>query len=381
MDYFDMVLADVHGIRVKELYQKKLEGKKIFASFCVFVPEEIIVAAGAVNIGLCAGAQYPVAAGESVLPKNLCPLIKSTMGFKLEKICPYFQVADYVIGETTCDGKKKAWEILNQYIPTYVMELPQKKREEDQQLWEKVVSDFATFIENETGVTLTAENLAEGVRKINGKRMAMKRLADLRKHKPSPIHGMDVLLINQLAFFDDPERFTAQVNRLCDELEDRVKQGVGVASADAPRILLSGTPQPLPNWKIHALIEGAGAVIVGEETCTGERYFKDLTEPAETKEDLLRAIARRPMNVNCACFTPNGGRIDAIVSMAGNLQADAVIETNLQFCQTYGVESFFVAKEMDQREIPYLRLETDFSEEDQGQLKTRIEALLEMVQH
>ncbi|MFZ3102175.1 MAG: double-cubane-cluster-containing anaerobic reductase [Desulfitobacteriaceae bacterium] len=379
MGYFDFVVGDIHGIRVKELYDLKEKGHKVFASFCVFVPEEIIVATGSACIGLCAGAQYSVPAGEKVLPKNTCPLIKSALGFKLERICPYFQVSDYVIGETTCDGKKKAWEILNEYIPTYILELPQKKQPRDLTLWTEEIGEFATFVEKETGVTLTKENLQAGIEKINNKRLALKRLADLRKHTPSPIHGLDVLVINQLAFFDDPVRFAEKVNVLCDELDERVSQGIGVAPVDAPRILISGTPQPIPAWKIHALIEAAGGVVVGEETCTGERYYKDLVEPAKEIPALLENIAKRPLNVNCACFTPNSGRIDDIFSMAKNLKADGVIDFTLQFCQPYGVESYFVSKALTEKEIPYLKLESDFSDEDQGQLQTRIGAFLEMI--
>lgn len=379
MAYFDRVVGDIHGIRVKELVDLKEKGKKVFATFCVYVPEEIIAATGSASIGLCAGAQYTIPAGEKVLPRNLCPLIKSAMGFKLERICPYFQVSDWVIGETTCDGKKKAWEILNDYIPTYVMELPQKKLVQDIILWEQEIREFASFIERETKVQLTQDNLAEGIAKINKKRAALKRLASLRQAKPAPIHGLDVLLINQLAFFDDPERFAHQVNLLCDELEERVARQEGVAAPDAPRILITGTPQPIPFWKIHALIEQAGGVVVGEETCTGERYYRDLTEPAAEAGDMLRNIAKRPLNVNCACFTPNSGRIQDIIAMTENLQADGVIDFTLQFCQPYGVESYTVAKELDKREIPHLKLESDFSEEDQGQLKTRIDAFLEML--
>lgn len=114
----------------------------------------------------CAGAQYSVPAGEKVLPKNTCPLIKSALGFKLERICPYFQVSDYVIGETTCDGKKKAWEILNEYIPTYVLELPQKKQPKDITLWTEEIEEFAIFVERETGVALTKENLQAGIEKM-----------------------------------------------------------------------------------------------------------------------------------------------------------------------------------------------------------------------
>ena len=379
MGYFDMIVGDVHGIRVHELYAMKEAGAKVFSTFCVYVPEEIVVATGSASIGLCAGAQYTVSSGEKVLPRNLCPLIKSTMGFKLDRICPYFQVSDWVIGETTCDGKKKAWEILNEHIPTYVMDLPQKKDAKDARLWEEEVREFASFIERETKVDLTTENLAQAIQTINNKRQALQRLANLRKHNPAPIHGLDVLLINQLSFFDDPIRFAAQVNALCDELDARVKEGFGVAPVDAPRILVTGTPQPLPVWKLHALIEQAGAVIVGEETCTGERYYKDITEPADNVSDMLANIAKRPLKVNCACFTPNLGRMDDIARMAENLKADAVIDFTLQFCQPYGVESYFVGKEMENKKIPFLRLESDFSSEDQGQLLTRIEALIEMI--
>lgn len=379
MGYFDFVVGDIHGIRVKELAALKENGHKVFATFCVYVPEEIIVATGSACIGLCAGAQYSVPAGEKVLPRNMCPLIKSAMGFKLERICPYFQVSDWVIGETTCDGKKKAWEILNDYIPTYVMELPQKKKLADTAFWEQEVKEFAAFIERETKVKLTKDNLSEGIAKINNKRAALKRLAALRKASPAPIHGLDVLLINQLAFFDDPVRFAHQVNVLCDELEERIASKEGVAPDNAPRILITGTPQPIPAWKIHALIEQSGGVVVGEETCTGERYYKDLTEPAEAEDEMIRNIAQRPLNVNCACFTPNTGRIEDIVTMAKDLHADGVIDFTLQFCQPYGVEGYTVAKELDQRNIPHLKLESDFSEEDQGQLKTRIDAFLEML--
>lgn len=182
-----------------------------------------------------------------------------------------------------------------------------------------------------------------------------------------------------MAFFDDPVRFAQQVNLLCDELEERVARKEGVVPADAPRILITGTPQPIPYWKIHALIEQAGGVVVGEETCIGERYYKDKTEPAEEAGEMLKNIAKRPLNVNCACFTPNSGRIEDIISMVDNLKADGVIDFTLQFCQPYGAESYTAAKELDKRNIPHLKLESDFSEENQGQLKTRIDAFLEML--
>ncbi|MEM2146710.1 MAG: 2-hydroxyacyl-CoA dehydratase, partial [Candidatus Jordarchaeaceae archaeon] len=126
MEYYDFVISGVHGIRVKELLDAKDTGKKVVAYFCLYVPEELVIASNAVLVGLCGGSNFVDQEAEEVLPRNICPLIKASYGFKAAKICPYFQAADIVIGETTCDGKKKMYELLNELCPTYTVEVPQK---------------------------------------------------------------------------------------------------------------------------------------------------------------------------------------------------------------------------------------------------------------
>lgn len=380
MGYFDFVVGDIHGIRVKELVDHKAKGGKVVSSFCVFVPDEITVAAGGASIGLCAGAQFPISTGEKVLPRSLCPLIKASVGFKMDRICPYFQVSDFVVGETTCDGKKKAWEILDEFIPTYVMELPQKKNEADHTLWLEEIKRFKDKMEEESGVQVTAENLAQAIKLINSKRAALQRLYNTRKADPAPISGKDALLISELAFFDDPTRFTQQVNALCDELEDRVAKGEGIIKKGAPRILVTGSPQPIPSWKLHAVIEGSGGVVVCEETCTGTRYFENpVAENGKTLEQQLEAIAKRGLGINCACFTPNEGRVEDILRLAKEYKADGVVYYNLQFCQPYSIEYRQVEKVLQEAGVPIIKIESDFSDEDAGQLQTRIQAFLEMV--
>lgn len=380
MEYFDFVMTEVHGLRVKELVDHKENGGKVVASFCVFVPDEITVAAGGASIGLCAGAQFPVPTGEKVLPRNICPLIKASLGFKIDRICPYFQVADFVVGETTCDGKKKAWEILDEFIPTYVMELPQRKEGIDRQLWLEEIKRFRDKMEKESGAEITAEKLQAGITLINKKRAALQRLYNTRKADPAPVSGKDALLISELAFFDDPNRFIEKVNSLCDELEDRISKGEGVAPKGAPRILLTGSPQPIPSWKLHAVIEESGGVVVCEETCTGTRYFENpVRENGETVDEQLEAISERGLKINCACFTPNEGRIEDILRLAKEYNADGVVYYNLQFCQPYGIEYRKVEKALHEAGIPVIKIESDFSDEDTGQLQTRIQAFLEMM--
>lgn len=380
MGYFDFVVSEVHGLRVKELVDHRAQGGKVFGAFCVYVPEEIILAAGGICVGLCGGAEISIPAAEEVLPRNLCALIKSSFGFKLAGLCPYIEVCDLVVGETTCDGKKKAWELLGEYVPVYVLETPQRKEERDYQLWFRELQAFKDKVEEVTGRTVEPDALRNAVVLLNHRRAALARLYQARQADPVPISGLDALLIVQLSFFDDPARFTEKLNVLCDELEERVRKGEGVFEKGTPRLMLAGTPMAIPNWKLHALIEGAGATVVCEESCTGTRLITNPTEiTANGLEAQIEAIGRRQMEVHCACFTPNEERLDDIIRLARAHRADGVIVHNLLFCQPFNIEGVKVEKALEREGIPALRLETDYSQEDLGQLQTRLEAFLEVI--
>jgi len=381
MGYFDFVMSEVHGLRIKELLDEKAAGRKVIGSFCVFVPEEIVRAADATLVGLCTGADFATDEVEKLLPRNTCSLIKSAFGFKLAKVCPYIESADMIVGENTCDGKKKSYEIFNELVPNlYVMDLPQVKSDEGRALLKAEYLRFKEAVEQLTGVTIDAERLKRGIEIVNNKRMAIHRLAALRKADPSPISGLDALLANQVFFYDDPVRFTDSVNKICDELETRIEKGEGVFPKETPRILLSGCPMAVPNWKLPWIIETSGAVIVGEESCVGERGTRNLTDDSwDTVEELMETIVDRYFQVDCAIFTPNPDRLEHIVEMAKTYKADGVIHYGLQFCQPYLMESMPVEKTLEEKDIPTLRIDTDYSMEDVGQLKTRVEAFVELI--
>ena len=341
MDYYNMVVADIHGIRPAELIEHQKKGGKVFGTFCVYVPDEIVFAADAIATGLCGGSQFWVPGGEKVLPANTCPLIKASVGARLDRTCPFFRIADMFIGETTCDGKKKAWEILAKDVPLHVMDLPQMKRAKDIKAWAEEIETFKNVVEEFTGNVVTAEKLAESIKLINNKRKALERLYNLRKNENLPISGCDVLLISQIAF---------------------------------------GTPLAIPNWKLHNIVETSGAAIVCEEMCTGTRYFENLVDESKTTlEDQYMALAERYMKINCACFTPNEGRIDDILRLAKEYKVDGIIDVNLKFCNLYDTEGYFVEKALKESGIPVLGIETDYTDSDAGQLRTRISAFIEML--
>lgn len=380
MGYYDFVVSEIHGVRPAELIEAQKNGKKVFGTFCIFVPDEIIFGADAIATGLCGGSQFWVPGGEKVLPTNTCPLIKASVGARLDRTCPFFRIADMYIGETTCDGKKKAWEILGEDVPMHVMDLPQMKRRKDYKAWAEEIMTLKATVEEFTGNKVDSESLKSSIKLINDKRRALARLSEFRKNKNIPISGKDCLLISQIAFYDDPTRFAQMTNALCDELDQRVKDNVSVFPAGTKRILIAGTPLAIPNWKLHNIVETSGGAVVCEEMCTGTRYFENLVdESKETLEEQVDALAERYMGINCACFTPNNARIDDIIRLCKEYDVDGVIDVNLKFCNLYDTEGFIVERALKDAGIPVLGIETDYTDSDVQQLRTRIGAFIEML--
>ena len=380
MGFWDFVVSEIHGIRPAELVEARKNGQKVFGTFCVYVPDEVVIAANGIVTGLCGGSQFWVPDGEKVLPKSTCPLIKASIGARLGKTCPFFRLADMYVGETTCDGKKKAWEILGEDVPMHIMDIPQMKRPEDIERWAGEIKKFAKVVEDLTGNQITIETLNAAIKTVNEKLKAMARVYDARKAEKLPISGKDALLMSQIAFFDDPARCAQMCNKLADELEQRIEDGVTVFPVGTKRIMLTGTPLAIPNWKLHHIVETSGAAVVCEEMCTGTRYFENLVEEdCKTLDEAYMALAQRYMKTNCACFTPNTGRIDDLLRLAKEYKVDGVIDVNLKFCCLYDTEGYHVERAMKAAGIPVLGIETDYTDTDAEQLKTRVQAFVEML--
>ncbi len=381
MEYFDWFMSEIQGERIAEINRLRSQKKPAVGTFCIFVPEEIIVGAGGACYGLCGGSPATIPDAESELPRNICPLIKSAHGFKLQRTCAYTQSSDFIYGETTCEAKKKTWEILNKHHPVHVMNIPHMKREKDLKMWSEEIREFKEHIEEVIGKKLTLEEMKNGTKIINEKRDALQRLDALRGMNPDviPISGKDGLFITQMGFLDDPVRYTQKVNQLCDELDERVKNKISVFEKDTPRLMVLGTPFAPPNWKLHTAVESTGGAIINEESCIGHRYYKDNVdlENVEDEETFIERLMQRYSKVDCACFTPNTPRIDKILKMYKDRQADGVIYYTLSFCHTYNVEAHLVTQALEKEGIPCLVIESDYSAEDIGQIKTRVEAFLE----
>src|ERR1039457_7246648 len=163
-------------------------GRPIVGIMCEFTPREIILAAGAVPVCLCGGSAATIPAAEQYLPANLCPLIKSTFGYHLSGKNPFLNWADVVVAETTCDGKKKMFELLGASKPMYVLELPQKTDEPDAlEHWVLELRKFQQFLAGRYGVSITDQALSQAVELMNRERSLRRQLADLMMADPPPL--------------------------------------------------------------------------------------------------------------------------------------------------------------------------------------------------
>lgn len=378
MAYFDGVIRGAHGERVQEIVDRKAAGDKFVGTFCIYVPEELVLALGAIPMALCGGTSLTIPYAEKKFPRDICPLVKSTLGLALSNTCPYGPIEDLAVGETTCDAKKKSWDILSKGGDFHVLEVPQKKGLRDRELWHHEVVQFKARLEELTGRILEPEKLAAAVRLMNRKRRALARLNAFRKEANPPVSGLDALVVMQGALLDDTLRFTENLEALNGELGDRVRRGIGVASGRSKRIMVSGCPSVMGNWKLHHLIESAGALVVCDETCTGERYFGNLVEETDGGLDAqIAAIAARYLKIDCSCFSPNDERLESVVRLSREYRVDGVVQYVLQYCHTYNIEAIAVAGALKEAGVPSLKIVTDYSEEDTGQLRIRIDAFLE----
>jgi benzoyl-CoA reductase/2-hydroxyglutaryl-CoA dehydratase subunit BcrC/BadD/HgdB len=345
--------------------------------YCEFSPREIILAADAIPICLCGYSESKIPAAEAILPSMLCPLIKSSFGYVVTESCPFFATSEFVVAETTCDGKKKMYEILQRQKPMFVLELPQKPDEEVAfRHWLSEVERLKEYTEERLQVQITDEKLAEAIRFMNEERKTLKELQECMKVNPVPMSGYDMSLV--FGRLVNREVYMSHVRELLAELQDNIAKGNLGGKEDDKRIMLTGCPTGLGADKVIKLTEECDAVIVCRESCTG---MKSVDMLVDEEKPPLEAIAERYFQLPCSCMTPNKGRLELIDRMVEDFNVDGVIDLTWEACHTYNVESYLVAEHLKEKHnLPMLHIETDYSDSDAAQLRTRIEAFLDILQ-
>lgn len=375
------IFEDFNDARKKgflTMKQLKDEGRNVVGTFCTYTPVEIFMAANCVYVGLCSTSDETIPEAEKILPRNLCPLIKSSYGFAITDKCPYMYFADLIVGETTCDGKKKMYELLEEIKNVHVMELPNNQiTKEAQELWYKEIIRLKERVEHDFSLKISDEDIKKAIKDKNAERRVIKDFYELSTLCPPPMSGFDqlqVLFGSQFKF--NYEEKLSEIRNATNRLKEDYNNGIRVIDEKAKRIIITGCPMGGVTEKIVKIIEEVGGVVVAFENCTG---IKQTDMLVDENIDPYRAIAQRYLNIGCSVMKPNNNRLELLDRLTKQFKADGVIEMTLQACHTYNIETYTIKKYLNEIEIPFLSVETDYSTSDIAQLKTRISAFVEMI--
>jgi benzoyl-CoA reductase/2-hydroxyglutaryl-CoA dehydratase subunit BcrC/BadD/HgdB len=361
------------------LQSHREQGAKTVGIYCAYAPVELIRAFDLVSVSLCAFSNATIEAAEAVLPANLCPLIKSSYGFILKDTCPFFAIADAVIAETTCDGKKKMFELIADRKPMHVMDLPQLPDEPEAiEDWAAMIRKLRRFLEQVFNRTTTDNRIETAIRDSNAKSRRMNAIFEYAALNPPVIAWPELYDALFLAQGTSGAEMAPILDTILEKLEKRKQAGYVYGPKGAPRVLVTGCPVGGDSLKVLNVIEEAGGVIVALDSCSGMKPYAEYIE--QGTNDPVRAIAARYLKVPCSCMTPNIRRLTEMDRLIKKFKPDAVVDVVLQACHSYNIESVKVGDNVRKKHgLPFLKILTDYSQSDVGQIRTRVEALLETV--
>lgn len=358
-------------LKAKEFKDK---GNPLVGTYCTFMPQELPLAMGAGVVSLCSTSDETILDAEKDLPTNLCPLIKSSYGFAKTDKCPYFYFSDLVVGETTCDGKKKMYELMGEFKPVHVMQLPNNPTtEESFKMWRAEIVKLKEVLEKFYDTKISDEDIRNGIRIRNEERRQLIRLYELMKEESLKLSGHDLFKIIYGATFKFDKKASIEDLK---ELNDKFRNENLPTLPKKPRILLTGCPVGGATEKVIKAIEDNGAYVVYYESCTGGKAVEQLVKE---EGDVYDNLTEKYLNIGCSCMSPNKTRMQMLDEKVKEYRVDGVVDLTLQACHTYAIETFNVRKVAKGNNVPYIAVETDYSQADVGQLSTRLTAFIEML--
>ncbi|MBO7475291.1 MAG: 2-hydroxyacyl-CoA dehydratase [Ruminococcus sp.] len=374
LDALERIYVEMKGVSVPS-------GQKTIGTYCVMVPQELIYAAGAMPVKLCSGNYTAFFIGDDIAPRDACPLVKAVAGFKHTGLMPVYEDCSMMIVPVTCDCKKKIAGMLGDYCDVMTMHVPTEKGDDEIDEFVRQLYDLAARLEAVTGRRITYESLANAFYKVGRAQYELAEFIQLKKQTPYLIRGTHAMTIMNAAAYLPADTWADALHIVNDSLRLRTQKRETVTTKKLPRILLTGSPIVFPNVKIPLLIEEMGGIVAGDETCMGERGMWDPPVITDNSFDgMIRALANRSLRpCPCPTFADNTQRIYRLKQLIKENQIQGVIYHVLRGCLVYDFEYKRIEEELGKLDIPVIRLESDYNEEDVEQLRIRIEAFIELI--
>lgn len=353
------------------LQEWKAKGGKVLGYTCIYVPEEIIHAAGMVSFRISGDNQeIDLTRAESYLYINSCSLARGCLQLGLEG--KYDFLDGFVLGET-CDGVRRLFDVWEGYLSTpfmYAYGVPRKFTEEAYGLMAWETRELKRVIEEHFQVQIPDEALRESIATYNHTRRMLRRLYDYRKLDAPPITGAETLEVLKAAVRLPRDLYNRQLEKVLDELASTSRKIEGRV-----RLMINGSV--LHNSEFVEGIESVGGIVVTDELCTGTRYFWDeVSTEGEPLEALARYYLGRPP---CARFVPSTKRFEHVFNMVKEFRVDGIINQIIRYCVPYGHDEPVLREKLMEDDIPVLELDLEYCMGNTGQIRTRAEAFIEML--
>jgi len=372
LDYFREVNETFP--KTPQILEHKRQGKKVFGWLCTYVPEEIMHAAGILPIRITGYSQEEeLEDGNAYLYINNCSFSRSCLQLGLRG---GYDFLDGVVGGSTCDGARRLFDLWRNYIGTpfhHVLTVPRKFTPEAHELYYSQVMQFKQHLEEFLGVEITDDKLRQSIDLYNESRSLLKGLYDLRKLDNPPITGAETMEVLDASFRMPKELFNGHLRQLLDELAVSGNGHKGRA-----RLMIVGSVMANPAFVKS--IEDQGGLVVTDELCTSTRYWSDPVVLNEN-EDSLRAICRRYLNnFPCARMYPSDERFNRILALARDFRVDGVVSQIIRYCVPYAHDLPLLTNRLKSAGIPILALDVEYGTSGSGQIQTRVQAFLEMLE-
>jgi bzd-type benzoyl-CoA reductase N subunit len=359
--------------RTAEIQELKRQGKKVFGWLCTYVPEEIIHAAGILPVRITGYSQeVELDDGNAYLYINNCSFSRSCLQMGLRGEYDYL---DGVVAGSTCDGARRLFDLWVHYVKVpfhHILTVPRKYTERAHKLYYEQVTAFTQHLEEYLDTQITDDALLASIKVYNESRGLLKKLYELRRRDRPPITGTETMEVLNASFRMPKELFNQYLSRLLDELE-----ASGIEHPARARMMVTGSVMNNPEF-IRS-IEELGALVVTDELCTSTRYWSDPVVPDGRAP--LEAISRRYLdNFPCARMVPSDGRFDRILQFARDYKVDGVISQIIRYCVPYAHDLPLITERLKKIGIPTLALDVEYGTSGSGQIRTRVQAFLEMLE-
>lgn len=370
---------DVHlKNRARELRRFKEEGRKIIGYYPGgYVPEEILLASGAIPVGLHRGGEHePVLIAGAYLPRWYDTFIRSQIGFKVQGGDAVYDMADLFVVPVTDNNVRilaDAWEFYR-LGEVFRFGVPHRKTERALNYYLDGITALKERMENETGTRITDDSLSEAILLCNRERELFRRISLGRKNRPSFLKGSDFVKLLHASLWIEKNVMVEILESLINELEPETP-----SLGSGPRILLTGSTLAYGDGKILTLAEESGGTVVVEHFAEGVRnYWDDVSTVGNPMEALAVSYFQR--RVAPAWFRPSNEYRDFIIKLAQEFSADGVIWYGLMYRDSYTVQSTLVPKLVKEATgLSTLVIESDYDMEEVGPLRTRVETFIEMI--